>query len=148
MEIAVTSSRPSIAHSFSVWMSETTGSNSSPRLSTRPASSAQTMNASSGSALCPTRIRTYATLPSYPRDVSRAPLSEAIQDYLKAIYKLQGDGDGSRVNVTAVARAQGVSAASASAMVKKLAALDLIDHEPYRSARLTDAGERVAVEVI
>ena len=33
-------------------------------------------------------------------------------------------------------------------MVKKLAALDLLEHEPYRGARLTDAGERVAVEVI
>ncbi|HZQ04582.1 MAG TPA: metal-dependent transcriptional regulator [Gaiellaceae bacterium] len=78
--------------------------------------------------------------------MSRAPLSEAIQDYLKGIYKLQG-GAG-RVTITAVAREQGVSAASASAMVKKLAALDLIEHEPYRGARLTDAGERVALEVI
>jgi len=73
-------------------------------------------------------------------------LSEAIQDYLKGIYKLQATGD--RVTITAVARDQGVSAASASAMVKKLAALELLEHEPYRGARLTDAGERVAVEVI
>ena len=43
---------------------------------------------------------------------------------------------------------QGVSPASASAMVKKLAALGLLEHEPYRGARLTEAGERVAVEVI
>jgi DtxR family Mn-dependent transcriptional regulator len=78
--------------------------------------------------------------------VTRPPLSEAIQDYLKGIYKLQ-EGEG-RVTITAVARAQGVSAASASAMVKKLAALDLLEHEPYRGARLTDAGERVAIEVI
>ena len=33
-------------------------------------------------------------------------------------------------------------------MVKKLAALDLLEHEPYRGARLTAAGERVALEVI
>jgi DtxR family Mn-dependent transcriptional regulator len=33
-------------------------------------------------------------------------------------------------------------------MVKKLAALQLVDHEPYRGVRLTEAGERVAVEVI
>jgi DtxR family Mn-dependent transcriptional regulator len=78
--------------------------------------------------------------------VSRSPLSESIQDYLKGIYKLQGSGG--RVTITAVARAQGVSAASASAMVKKLAALDLIEHEPYRGVRLTDAGDRVAIEVI
>jgi DtxR family Mn-dependent transcriptional regulator len=78
--------------------------------------------------------------------VTKPPLSEAIQDYLKGIYKLQ-DRTG-RVTITAVAREQGVSAASASAMVKKLAALDLIEHEPYHGARLTDAGERVALEVI
>src|SRR5579863_1332684 len=127
MEIAVTSRRPSVAHSFSVWMSETTCSNSSPRSSTRPASSAQNMKASSGSALCPTRIRTAATLATgYARAVTRAPLSEAIQDYLKGIYKLQ-EGDG-HVTISAVARTQGVSPASASAMVKKLAALGLAEH--------------------
>src|SRR4029077_10871175 len=62
------------------------------------------------------------------------------------IYNLQVGTE--RVAITAVARDQGVSAASASAMVKKLAALGLLEHEPYRGARLTDAGERVAVEVI
>ncbi len=78
--------------------------------------------------------------------MTKAPLSVAIQDYLKGIYKLQSGS--ARVTVTAVARDQGVSAASASAMVKKLAALGLAEHEPYRGARLTGAGERVAVEVI
>ena len=73
-------------------------------------------------------------------------LSESIQDYLKGIYKLQAAGE--RVTITAVARDQGVSAASASSMVKKLAALDLLEHEPYGGAHLTGAGERVAVEVI
>src|SRR5262249_11767698 len=130
-------------------MSETTCSSSRPRKSIRPASIAQNMKASSGSALCPTRIRNAAPRYQrrYPREVSQAPLSEAIQDYLKAIYKLQDQSRG-RVTITAVAREQRVSPASASAMVKKLAALDLIEHEPYRGARLTDAGERVAVEVI
>ena len=50
--------------------------------------------------------------------------------------------------MTALARDQGVSPASASAMLKKLAVLDLLEHEPYRGARLTPAGERVALEVI
>jgi DtxR family transcriptional regulator, Mn-dependent transcriptional regulator len=52
------------------------------------------------------------------------------------------------VSVSALARAQGVSTASASAMVKKLAALGLAEHEPYRGISLTPAGERVALEVI
>jgi len=78
--------------------------------------------------------------------VPKPLLSEAIQHYLREIYKLGDAGD--RVSVTSLARAQGVSPASASAMVKKLAALDLVQHSPYRGVRLTSAGERVAVEVI
>ena len=90
---------------------------------------------------------TPPTVSHYDQVVTKAPLSESIQDYLKAIYKLQEECGG-RVAITAVARDQGVSAASASAMLKKLGALGLLDHEPYRGARLSAAGERVAVEVI
>ena len=57
--------------------------------------------------------------------VNQQPLSETIQDYLKGIYKLQAAGG--RATVTALARDQGVSAASASAMLKKLAVLDLLE---------------------
>ena len=74
------------------------------------------------------------------------PLSESIQDYLKSAYKLQLAGG--RVAIGALAKDQSVSPASASAMVKKLAALGLLEHAPYRGARLTAAGERVALEVI
>jgi DtxR family Mn-dependent transcriptional regulator len=73
-------------------------------------------------------------------------LSDAIQDYLKEIYKLGADGG--RVTVTALARRLGVSAPSVSGMVKKLAALELVEHERGRGVSLTPAGERVAVEVI
>jgi DtxR family Mn-dependent transcriptional regulator len=82
----------------------------------------------------------------YTERVAKPALSDAIQDYLKEIYKLQS-GDG-RTSVTALAGQQGVSAASASAMVKKLAALGLVEHAPYQGVVLTAAGERVAVEVI
>jgi DtxR family Mn-dependent transcriptional regulator len=78
--------------------------------------------------------------------VGKPALTDAIQDYLKELYKLQEDGG--RVSVTALARQQRVSAASASAMVKKLAALDLVEHAPYKGVKLTRAGERVAIEVI
>ncbi len=76
----------------------------------------------------------------------RATLSDAIQDYLREIYKLGLSGD--RVTTTALARGMGVSAASASAMVKKLAALSLVEHAPYRGVSLTTEGEQVALEVI
>src|SRR5438105_14946242 len=78
--------------------------------------------------------------------MAREPLSETIQHYLREIYKLGADGN--RVSVTALSHAQGVSPASASAMVKKLAALGLAEHAPYRGVSLTAAGERVALEVI
>ena len=78
--------------------------------------------------------------------MANARLSDSIQDYLKTVYKLQSAAG--RVTIGAVAKDQGVSPASASAMVKKLAALGLIEHEPYRGVRLTPAGEQVALEVI
>jgi DtxR family Mn-dependent transcriptional regulator len=76
----------------------------------------------------------------------KSALSDTIQDYLRAIYLLGEKGD--RVAVTALARRLHVSPASASAMVKKLVALELADHAPYKGIALTEAGERVALEVI
>ena len=73
-------------------------------------------------------------------------LSASIQDYLKAIYKLQTGAE--TLSISSLARDRDVSAASASAMVKKLAALGLLEHEPYRGFHLTGDGEKVALEVI
>ena len=83
---------------------------------------------------------------AYHVRVSQQPLTEAIEHYLREIYKLGQAGD--PVSVTALAKAQQVSPASASAMVKKLAALELAEHAPYGGITLTAAGERVALEVI
>jgi DtxR family Mn-dependent transcriptional regulator len=83
---------------------------------------------------------------SSPGTPKPADFSEAIQDYVREIYKLQTDGG--RVKTSTLARRMGVAPPSATAMVKKLAALGLAEHEPYRGARLTRAGERVALEVI
>ena len=73
-------------------------------------------------------------------------LSDAIQDYLREIYRI-GEGR-ERVATTALARALRVSPASVTGMVKKLSALELVEHAPYRGVTLTPAGERVAIEVI
>jgi DtxR family transcriptional regulator, Mn-dependent transcriptional regulator len=78
--------------------------------------------------------------------MAKPALTDAIQDYLREIYKLAAEGGA--VSVTALAKRQTVSPASASAMVKKLAALGLAEHEPYRGITLTPAGEKVALEVI
>ncbi len=78
--------------------------------------------------------------------MARATLSDAIQDYLRAAYKLATSSE--RVTTTGLARAMGVSPASTTAMVKKLAALGLVEHAPYRGITLTADGELVALEVI
>ena len=67
--------------------------------------------------------RLAAAPASYTGPVTKVDLSDAIQDYLKEIYKLSTESE--RVSTSALARRQRVSAASASAMVKKLAALGL-----------------------
>jgi DtxR family Mn-dependent transcriptional regulator len=86
------------------------------------------------------------TLVAYTRTVSTEPLSDAIQHYLREIYKLGQVR--SPVTITALAKAQGVAAADARAMVKKHAALGLAEHAPYRGCTLKPDGERVALEVI
>src|SRR3954453_14903728 len=105
------------------------------------------MKASSGSALNPARMSIAGTLVAYTRTVSKEPLSDAIQHYLREIYKLARP-DGAPVTITALAQAQGVAPASASGMVKKLAALRLAEHARYGGVTLTPAGEQVALEGI
>jgi DtxR family transcriptional regulator, Mn-dependent transcriptional regulator len=73
-------------------------------------------------------------------------LSDATQDYLKEIHKLRLEGR--KATTSAVAERMGVRPSSATAMIKKLAALGLADYAPYRGLELTAAGERVALEVI
>lgn len=73
--------------------------------------------------------------------------SRALQDYLKAIYKLAGD-TAEPVSTSALAERLRVAQPSVTGMAKKLAAEGLIEHIPYQGVRLTPAGRRVAVETI
>ena len=73
--------------------------------------------------------------------------SSAVEDYAKAIYALQMRDD-QPVSTTALAERLGVTAASASGMVKRLGELGLVTHRRYHGVLLTDAGLRVALEVI
>jgi DtxR family transcriptional regulator, Mn-dependent transcriptional regulator len=78
--------------------------------------------------------------------VSSANFSDAVQNYLREIYKLQAEH--APVKTSTLARRMGVAPPSATAMVKKLAALELADHQLYRGVRLTRRGERIALEVL
>jgi DtxR family Mn-dependent transcriptional regulator len=75
------------------------------------------------------------------------PATEAIQDYVKAIYALERRGE-ETVSTNALAERLGVTPGSASAMVKRLAARGLVEHAPYRGVALTPQGVRVALEVL
>jgi DtxR family transcriptional regulator, Mn-dependent transcriptional regulator len=78
--------------------------------------------------------------------MSKSELSAAIQDYLKEIYKIQASGE--RATTTAIAKRMGVAPSSATSMLKKLAALGLAEHAPYRGITLSDSGTKIALEVI
>ncbi|HET6780941.1 MAG TPA: metal-dependent transcriptional regulator [bacterium] len=73
-------------------------------------------------------------------------LTQAIEDYMKAIYKLQQEGAAATTN--AIAERLDVAPASVSNMLKKLARLRLVEHTPYHGVQLTDGGQKVALEVI
>jgi DtxR family Mn-dependent transcriptional regulator len=74
-------------------------------------------------------------------------VSQAVQDYAKAIWSLAQRSD-DPVSTSAIAERLEVSPASASAMVKRLESLGLVRREPYHGVQLTAAGERVALEVV
>src|SRR4051794_38579432 len=73
--------------------------------------------------------------------------SSSVQDYAKAIYQLS-ERSGGAVSTNALAERLDVTPASASGMVRKLDELGLVAHVPYKGVRLTDAGARVALEML
>ena len=78
--------------------------------------------------------------------MAKVELSDAIQDYLKELYRLKAAGR--RATTSELARRMGVSAPSVTGMIKKLAELGLVEHQPYKGAALTKEGERTALEVV
>mgnify|MGYP002760345364 FL=1 len=73
--------------------------------------------------------------------------SPSIEDYLKAVYKLE-ENEGAPVSTGDLAQAMEVSSASASNMIKRLDELDFLTYEAYEGATLTNPGRTVALEVI
>lgn len=82
-----------------------------------------------------------------PNDTLRpAMLSQAVEDYLKTIYKLQASGE--TVSTSDIARTMEVSSASVTNMVKRLAQMGLVEYQSYKGVMLTRTGEKVALEII
>lgn len=78
----------------------------------------------------------------------RENLTHVIEDYLKAIYDLTADSG--RASTNQIAERMGVTAASVTNMIQKLAATDppLLKYRKHRGVVLTEEGERVALEIV
>ena len=73
-------------------------------------------------------------------------LSQSMENYLKVIYEVLERED--RAATSAIADQMGVASASVTAMLKKLAGLQLLTYERYQGVRLTPAGEKTALEIV
>lgn len=75
-------------------------------------------------------------------------LTVSIQDYLKHIYELT-ENDGS-ASTNALAKKLNISAASVTGMLQKLASSKpaLVSYRKHQGVRLTEPGQRAALEVI
>lgn len=69
-----------------------------------------------------------------------------MQDYLKAVYKLQGVGR--PVTTTGLAARLGVKPPSVTRMLKHLARLRLVAYHRYHGVELTPAGQKIALEIV
>lgn len=72
--------------------------------------------------------------------------STSEENYIKAIYRLQGP-DGT-VSTNALANALQTKPASVTDMMKKLKAKKLLHYQPYQGFRLSQEGSRVALGII
>jgi DtxR family Mn-dependent transcriptional regulator len=73
-------------------------------------------------------------------------LTIADQDYVTAIYRLQGET--SFVTTSSLASALGVTPASVSGMVRKLSGSKLVLHRRHKGVRLTKSGRRAALDIL
>ncbi len=75
-------------------------------------------------------------------------MTEAVDDYLKAIFDIAGEGG--RASTASLARRLSVAPASVTGMLRKLAEQEpaWVFYEKHRGARLTDTGRQRALEVI
>ena len=71
----------------------------------------------------------------------------SVEDYAKSIYGL-AEWEGAEVTTSSLAKALGVSNPSVSLMIRKMAELGLVDHQPYAPVTLTEAGHRLALAMV
>lgn len=72
--------------------------------------------------------------------------SQSVQDFLKAVYRLQGASGG--VSTNALAEKLDVKAPSITDMAQRLVNAGLVDYEKYKGVRLTATGAALALKII
>jgi DtxR family Mn-dependent transcriptional regulator len=75
-----------------------------------------------------------------------APLTRSVEDYLKAIYHLSGQGGYAATGD--IAEELEIAPPSVTGMVKRLSENGLIEHAPYRGVQLTKRGRAAALRMI
>ena len=79
--------------------------------------------------------------------MDRPSLSEAQEDYLKALLLLELE-EGRPASTQALAQRLGVRPPSVTEMLKKLAGLGLVQYTPYQGASLTLLGRQIALKIL
>lgn len=96
---------------------------------------------------CCTKMPEPPSQPSTQQSPSSSPvLSQAMQDYLKVIYKLGENGNA--VTTNDIARELKLVPASVTNMLKRLAELRLCKHASYKGVVLSESGRKAALEII
>jgi len=95
----------------------------------------------------PAHVYTFVMAKS-ARAVAREPLSQSIEDYLKAVYELTREED--RASTNALAEYLNVAPASVTGMLQKLSSTQppLLEYQKHRGVKLTKQGQKVALETI
>jgi DtxR family Mn-dependent transcriptional regulator len=75
-------------------------------------------------------------------------VTHAVEDYLKAIWKLSHQAGGGKVPVGDIASHLGVSAPSVTGMVQKLKGMRLLHYTRYGGVTLTPKGRKIALEIV
>src|SRR5215469_1729817 len=78
--------------------------------------------------------------------IQRSRQTRAQEDYLKALYHLEGDRR--PVPTSELAHRLRISAASVSEMVARLSDRGLVSHDRYHGQQLTDEGRALALELV
>ena len=73
-------------------------------------------------------------------------ITHAMEDYLKGIYRLSQHAE--TVTTQSLAEELGISGPSVTNMVKRLDELRLVRHTRYHGVQLTEAGTKIALEVL